>query len=130
MPEPITGEPGPSDANRKIEEGVKKSFDDVYTEILTTDQKEKDRQIKEQFENLRNYGLLTRDDVEEHFKPIVSEMHDKITKLEEQNLKLIEALSRDRARGRNSGATENTEVKKSAFDDWKRPFIDEIPRRH
>ena len=110
-------------ANKKIEE----SLQDANTRIL---KEESDKVLSEQesatakrFDETRRLGFVTKRDMEEFFEGVKNTQN--VQALEKKFDELREFVLRAKARGLNSGATEEEAKKEeeSALKAWERPWV-------
>ena len=103
----MNNEPGPSQADNKIEEQTKKSFDDVYRELLKNEQEKMESEIRGRttldFDNVRKLGFATTKDIDEKIEGIFGKFVQEVQQLRDENVKLREWVMRAKAQGLNSG---------------------------
>lgn len=133
MPEPITGEQGgPTDAAKKQEQEVKKSYDELYSELLKKEQTRLDAETESratlEFDRVRSLGFTTQKDVDTKIEAIFSKFVNEVKNLREENTKLREWVMKAKAQGLNVGKLEEETKEESVLKAWERPFIKDLKK--
>ena len=130
--EGISNDPSPGQGEKKIEEEVKKSYDQLYADILKKDQEADDAKKRGdatlEFDKVRKLGFATSKDIDDRIEAVFGKMIQKIDNLENDNTKLREWVMRAKAQGLNTGKLEENTQENELLKSWERPFMKDLKK--
>lgn len=124
MADLMSNEPGPADADRKIEQNVKNSYDDVYHEMMKKEDEAKDAAAAAKFDDIRKLGFSTKKDIDESLQSMFTKFMDNQNKTDEKFKKLEEWVMRKviQANPANSGKLDDPQDEPSPMKSWERSW--------